>query len=100
MKTILVLALLATAALASAQTAMTPEERYAAYTASLAASKAANEARAAERAALAQPRSEAQLDELINQMTQLRIQEAYPNNPAMWRYLNNNPRYIPYYLGR
>lgn len=25
---------------------------------------------------------------------------AYPNNPAMWRYLNNNPRYLDLYLGR
>lgn len=28
------------------------------------------------------------------------IYSAYPNNPALYRYLNNNPRMIPYYLGQ
>jgi len=37
--------------------------------------------------------------EVSNQLLQLRIQTAYPNNPAMWRWLNSNPRYIPTYLG-
>lgn len=27
------------------------------------------------------------------------IYSAYPNNPTLYRYLQNNPRMIPYYLG-
>ena len=28
------------------------------------------------------------------------IKAAYPNNPALYRYLDRNPRYVPYYLGQ
>lgn len=28
------------------------------------------------------------------------IKLAYPYNPALYRYLDRNPRYIPYYLGQ
>ncbi len=30
----------------------------------------------------------------------LSIYSAYPNNPALYRYLERNPRMIPYYLGQ
>ena len=28
------------------------------------------------------------------------IYQAYPNNPELYRWLQNNPRYIPRYLGK
>jgi hypothetical protein len=28
------------------------------------------------------------------------IYQAYPNNPQLYRYLERNPRYINYYLGK
>lgn len=31
-------------------------------------------------------------------LMRLRIQQAYPNNPARWGYLERNPRYISHYL--
>lgn len=45
------------------------------------------------------PAASRQLDEVNAQLLQLRIETAYPNNPAMWRWLNRNPRYIDTYLG-
>ena len=38
------------------------------------------------------------MEMLLDEIQQLRIRQAYPNNPAMWHYLYNNPRYIDYYL--
>ena len=37
-------------------------------------------------------------EEISDQLLRLRIQQAYPNNPEMWRYLEKNPRYIEHYL--
>ena len=44
-------------------------------------------------------RSQQTTNEIIEHLRAIEIRTAYPDDPAMWRYLERNPRYQPYYLG-
>jgi hypothetical protein len=52
------------------------------------------------RLALDLNRSDPKVDQRVFQPQLEPIYQAYPNNPQLYRYLERNPRYIDYYLGK
>ena len=109
MKTILLAVLLATAGALSAQIPPCPgacptdaDLKYWAAKESQAHADAREDARLAAIVAAADAQIRArreERDDSSNNLLQLRIVSAYPNNPAMWQWLNRNPHEIPRYLG-
>lgn len=109
MKTLILAVIIATAAVSSAQVPPCPgacptdaDLKYWAAKAAQAREDAKEAARLEAAVRIAEARAAARNsrdDDAAYQMLQLRIVSAYPNNPAMWQYLNRNPQQIPKYLG-